>query len=239
VDRRSVAIGAFSQVGTVENRNSANGNDQYYAFGVIPQAVPSALSDRGEAGDSVEARMTLYPDGWSLALDDTTSGKARTIQTNYGANDQFNSCEWFQENPSMAIHSHQLPDAFDGHVSRHGSQPLHAPVQLPGCSDPVDVQRHLLCPDAREKASVFAGARDGQCTRIFDRRLYRRPTWADFFESATQGIEPGNIATNSYIAGLGLDLPILQSETWPKHVAKACLATSPTKTTSRPICRTG
>jgi hypothetical protein len=47
---------------------------------------------------------------------------------------------------------------------------------------------------------------------------------AEFFESATQGIEPGNIETNTYIAGLGLDLPILQSETWPKHVAKAMSA---------------
>jgi hypothetical protein len=44
---------------------------------------------------------------------------------------------------------------------------------------------------------------------------------AEFFESATQGIEPGNVTTNTYIAGLDFELPILQSQTWPKRVNKA------------------
>jgi hypothetical protein len=44
---------------------------------------------------------------------------------------------------------------------------------------------------------------------------------AAFFESATQGIEPGNSTTNTYIAGLGFELPILQAQVWPKYVSKA------------------
>ena len=44
---------------------------------------------------------------------------------------------------------------------------------------------------------------------------------AAFFESATQGIEPGNITTNTYIAGLSFELPLLQSHSWPKHVSQA------------------
>jgi hypothetical protein len=44
---------------------------------------------------------------------------------------------------------------------------------------------------------------------------------AAFFESATQGIEPSNIATNTYLAGLAFELPLLRAQGWPKGVVRS------------------
>jgi hypothetical protein len=215
--------GAFSQVGTVENRNSANGNDQYYAFwsDTAKQFRPLFLI-AVKPGDSVEARMTLYPDGWSLALDDATSGKARTIQTNYGANDQFDSCEWFQENPVYGQFTHTnyptLSTVTFRDMALNHSTPqfnFQDAQTLSTYNDTFFVPTHVK----RHQFSLVPAT--GSALAFLTDVYIEDQLGADFFESATQGIEPGNIATNSYIAGLGLDLPILQSETWPKRVAKA------------------
>lgn len=213
--------GAFSQVGTVENRNSAN--DQYYAFwsDTARQFRPLFLL-AVKPGDSVEARMTLEPGGWSLTLDDATSGKSRTIQTKYGANEQFNSCEWFQENPvyGQFVHTNYptLSTITFRDMMLNQAQPtfdFQDAQTLSTYNDTFFVPTHV-----KEDRFTLVPATGAALAFLSDVYIEDQ-LGAQFFESATQGIEPGNIATNSYIAGLGLELPILQSQTWPKHVTKA------------------
>jgi Peptidase A4 family len=214
--------GAFSQVGTVENRYS-NGNDQYYAFWSDTAKGFRPLNLLGvKPGDSVTAKMTLKPEGWSLALDDATSGKARTIQTKYGADDQFNSCEWFQENPVYSQFDHTNYPALSTVTFRHMALNHSKPTfnfqeaqTLSTYNDTFFVPTHVK----RDQFSLVPAT--GSALAFLTDVYIEDQLGADFFESATQGIEPGNITTNSYIAGLGLELPILQAESWPKHVAKA------------------
>jgi hypothetical protein len=213
--------GAFSQVGTVENRNFSD--DQYYAFWSDTAKNFSPLFLLGvKPGDSVEARMTLKPEGWSLTLDDATSGKSRTIQTKYGADDQFNSCEWFQENPVYGQFDHtNYPTlstvAFRKMALNHATPKFsfQDAQTLSTYNDTFFVPTHVK----RNQFSLVPAT--GSALAFLTDVYIEDQLGADFFESATQGIEPGNIATNTYIAGLGLDLPILQSQTWPAHVAKA------------------
>jgi len=215
--------GAFSQVGTVENRYTDNGNDQYYAFWSDTAKGFRPLFLLGvKPGDSVKATMTLEPGGWSLALDDTTSGKSRTIQTKYGAQDDFNSCEWFQENPVYGQFDHTNYPALSTVTFRdmalNHSRPtfnFQEAQTLSTYNDTFFVPTHVK----RNQFSLVPAT--GSALAFLSAVYIEDQLGADFFESATQGIEPGNITTNSYIAGLGLELPILQAETWPKHVAKA------------------
>jgi Peptidase A4 family len=215
--------GAFSQVGTVENRNSTNGNDQYYAFWSDTAKGFRPLFLLGvKPGDSVDTTMTLKADGWSLTLKDTTSGKARTIQTNYGAHDTFNSCEWFQENPVYGQFTHTdyptLSTVTFREMALNHAKPTFSyqdAQTLSTYNDTFFVPTHV-----KENQFSLVPATGGALTFLSDVYIEDQ-LGADFFESATQGIEPGNIATNTYIAGLGLELPILQAQTWPKHVAKA------------------
>jgi hypothetical protein len=215
--------GAFSQVGTVENRNSDNGDDQYYAFWSDTAKGFRPLFLLGvRPGDSVTSTMTLKPEGWALSLDDATSGKTRTIQTRYGANDQFNSCEWFQENPVYGQFDHtNYPTlstvAFRDMALNHAKPTFNfqEAQTLSTYNDTFFVPTHVK--DNGFSLMPATGSALAFLTDVYiDDQL-----GAEFFESATQGIEPGNIATNAYIAGLGLDLPILQAHTWPKYVAKA------------------
>ena len=213
--------GAFSQVGTVENRNPPN--DQYYAFwsDTAKQFRPLFLL-RVAPGDSVTATMILRPHGWSLTLHDATSGKARTIQTNYGAHDQFNSCEWFQENPvyGQFVHTNYptLSTVTFRHMALNHSRPrfpFRDAQTLSTYNDTFFVPTRVI----RDQFTLVPAT--GTALAFLTDVYIEDQLGAQFFESATQGIEPGNIATNTYIAGLGLELPILQSRTWPKHVARA------------------
>jgi len=215
--------GAFSQVGTVENRNTDHGNDQYYAFwsdtakGFRPLYLLAV-----KPGDSVQATMSLAPDGWSLTLSDMTSGKTRTIQTKYGAGDQFNSCEWFQENPVYGQFDHtNYPSLstveFQDMALNHAKPTFNFQdaQTLSTYNDTFFVPTHVK----HNQFSLVPAT--GSALEFLTDGYIDDQLGAEFFESATQGIEPGNIATNAYIAGLGLELPILQAQTWPKHVAKA------------------
>jgi hypothetical protein len=215
--------GAFSQVGTVENRNSANGDDRYYAFWSDTAKGFRPLFLLGvKPGDSVEARMTLKPEGWSLTLDDATSGKARTIQTKYGAKDEFNSCEWFQENPVYGQFTHTnyptLSTVTFRDMALNHSQPILSYQDAQTLSTYGDT---FFVPTHVKKNQFSLVPATGSALAFLTDVYIEDQLGADFFESATQGIEPGNITTNTYIAGLGLELPILQAQTWPKHVAKA------------------
>jgi hypothetical protein len=213
--------GAFSQVGTVENRNPAN--DQYYAFWSDTAKQFSPIYLLGvQPGDSVKAVMTLKPEGWSLTLDDATSGKARTIQTKYGGDDEFNSCEWFQENPVYTQFDHtNYPTlstvAFRDMALNHDTPKFsfQDAQTLSTYNDTFFVPTHVR----HNEFSLVPAT--GSALEFLTDVYIEDQLGAEFFESATQGIEPGNVATNAYIAGLGLELPILQSESWPKHVAKA------------------
>ena len=216
--------GAFSQVGTVENRNSAT--DQYYAFwsDTAKHFSPLFLL-KVKPGDSVETTMTLKTEGWSLTLDDATSGKARTIQTNYGAKDQFNSCEWFQENPVYGQFDHTNYPTLSTVTFRKMALNHSTPKFNFQDAQTLSTYNDTFFVPTRVKDNQFSLVPATGSALAFLTDVYiEDQLGAEFFESATQGIEPGNIETNTYIAGLGLDLPILQSETWPKHVAKAMSA---------------
>lgn len=213
--------GAFSQVGTVENRNSST--DQYYAFWSDTAKSFRPLFLLGvKPGDSVKTSMALKPEGWSLTLDDITSGKARTVQTRYGASDQFNSCEWFQENPVYGQFDHtdypSLSMVTFRKMALNHSTPKFSfqdAQTLSTSNDTFFVPTHVK----HNQFSLVPAT--GKALAYLTDVYIEDQLGAQFFESATQGIEPGNIETNTYIAGLGLELPILQSVTWPKGVAKA------------------
>jgi Peptidase A4 family len=218
--------GAFSQVGTVENSLSSNGDDQYYAFwsDTAKQFRPLFLVGV-KPGDSVEAEMALKPKGWSLTLKDATSGKARTIQTAYGAGDNFNSCEWFQENPVYGQFDHTNYPTISTVTFRDMKLNHAKPTFNFQDAQTLSTYNDTFFVPTRVKGNSFSLLpATGSALRFLSDVYIEDQLGAEFFESATQGIEPGNITTNTYIAGLGLDLPILQAQSWPKHVAKAMAA---------------
>jgi Peptidase A4 family len=212
--------GAFAQVGTVENRLA---HDQYYAFwsSTAKQFIPINLL-AVKPGDDVKAHMAMTATGWALTLSDLTSGTSKTVNTKYGSNDTFNSCEWFQENPvySQFVHTNypSLSTVGFHDMKLNDSIPQfnYADAQtLSTYNDTFYVPTHV-----RHDRFTLVPAAGSALTFLSDVYLSDQ-LGSDFFESATQGIEPGNIVTNTYIAGLGLDLPILKSQSWPHHVAKA------------------
>ncbi len=212
--------GAFAQVGTVENRLA---HDQYYAFwsSTAKQFIPINLL-AVKPGDDVKAHMAMTSSGWALTLSDLTSGTSKTVNTKYGSNDTFNSCEWFQENPvySQFVHTNypSLSSVVFRDMKLNDSIPQfnYADAQtLSTYNDTFYVPTHVH----RDRFTLVPAT--GSALTFLSDVYLSDQLGSDFFESATQGIEPGNIVTNTYIAGLGLDLPILKSQSWPHHVAKA------------------
>jgi hypothetical protein len=212
--------GAFAQVGTVENRFA---KDQYYAFwsSTSKQFVPLFLL-AVKPGDDVKAHMAMTSSGWALTLSDLTSGTSKTVATKYGANDAFNSCEWFQENPvySQFVHTDyptlSTVEFRDMKLNDSIPQFNYADAQtLSTYNDTFYVPTHVH----RDHFTLVPAT--GSALNFLTDVYLSDELGSEFFESATQGIEPGNIVTNTYIAGLGLDLPILQSQSWPHPVTKA------------------
>ncbi|HTT59829.1 MAG TPA: G1 family glutamic endopeptidase [Acidimicrobiales bacterium] len=212
--------GAFAQVGTVENRFT---HDQYYAFWstTAKQFVPLYLL-AVKPGDDVKARMKMTTDGWVLTLSDLTSGASKTERSGYGSHDTFNSCEWFQENPvySQFVHTEypSLSTVSFRNMKMNDSIPRfsYADAQtLSTSNDSFYVPTHVH----RDRFTLVP-AQGSALAFLIDVYLSDE-LGSEFFETATQGIEPGNVVTNTYIAGLGLDVPILKSQSWPHHVAGA------------------
>jgi hypothetical protein len=212
--------GAFAQVGTVENRNES---DQYYGFwSDVPQGFHPRLVIKVKPGDQVVARMTMRRAGWALTLDDLTSKSSRTIHTHYGSNDDFNSPEWFQENPvysqfvhtsyptlsSVSIEKMRLNDTVPQFTFRDAQT-------LSTQNDTFFVPTHVKHDQFSLKPA------SGSALAFLSDVYIEDELGAEFFESATQGIEPGNITTNTYVAGLAFELPILKAQNWPKYVSKA------------------
>jgi hypothetical protein len=212
--------GAFAQVGTVENRN---GGDQYYGFwSDVPQGFHPRLVIKVKPGDQVVARMTMQRSGWALTLDDLTSKTSRTIHTRYGSNDRFNSPEWFQENPvySQFVHTNYptLSSVAIEKMTLNNAIPKFTFREAQTLSTQNDTF-FVPTPVRHDEFSLVAAS--GSALAFLTDVYIEDELGAQFFESATQGIEPGNITTNTYIAGLALELPILQSQSWPKYVSKA------------------
>jgi hypothetical protein len=212
--------GAFAQVGTVENRLD---HDQYYAFwsSTSKQFVPLYML-AVQPGDDVKAHMVMKPRGWALTLSDLTSGTSKTVQTNYGPNDAFNSCEWFQENPvySQFVHT-DYPT-----LSTVGFRDMKLNDSIPHFryADAQTLSTYndtFYVPTRVHRDRFTLKPATGSALAFLTDVYLSQELGSAFFETATQGIEPGNVVTNSYIAGLGLDLPILKSQSWPHHVAKA------------------
>ena len=211
--------GAFAQVGTVENRL---GGDRYYGFwSDVPKGFLPQYEIAVAPGDKVEARMALQPSGWAVTLDDLTSNTSRTIHTHYGSKDDFNSCEWFQENPvySQFVHTNYptlSTVAFESMMLNHREPTFNyqEAQTLSTQNDTFFVPTHV-----RHDAFSLVAAK-GSALAFLNDVYIEDELGAEFFESATQGIEPGNITTNTYIAGLAFELPLLRSQSWPTHVRK-------------------
>jgi hypothetical protein len=212
--------GAFAQVGTVENRFE---HDQYYGFwsdvavGYRPQFEITV-----KPGDTVVARMTMGVAGWSVTLDDLTSKDSRTIRIHYGENDQFNSCEWLQENPvySQFVHTNYptLSTISISNMSLNHTTPTFSFQEAQTLSTQNDT---FFVPTRVHHDAFTLVPASGSALAFLSDVYIEDELGAAFFESATQGIEPGNITTNTYIAGLGFELPLLRAQTWPRHVSKA------------------
>ncbi len=212
--------GAFAQIGTVENQFAQS---QYYAFwsttakGFLPQFVLPV-----SPGDEVRASMTMGPRGWNLTLSDLTSRTSKTVHTAYGSRDAFNSCEWFQENPVYSQFVHTSYPSFST-VSFHG---LRANGAVPSLSyneaQTLSTSNDSFFVPTRVRDDRFSLLpATGYALNFLTSEYLEEELGADFFESASQGIEPSTVLANSYIAGLGLDLPILKSQTWPAPVSRA------------------
>jgi hypothetical protein len=212
--------GAFAQIGTVENRN---GGDQYYGFwSDVPQGFHPRRVISVEPGDVVEARMTMESSGWALTLSDLTSKTSRTIQSHYGKRDQFNSPEWFQENPvySQFVHTNYptLSSVTIEKMTLNNAIPkfnFQEARTLSTQNDTFFVPTHVR----HDQFSLVPAS--GIALAFMSDVYIEEELSAAFFESTTAGIEPGNINTNAYLAGLSFELPILQSQSWPKYVSKA------------------
>jgi hypothetical protein len=212
--------GAFAQVGTVENRNAT---DQYYAFwSDTAKGFRPLFLTHVAPGDRVKTEMTLEPEGWSLTLDDLSTGTSATIQSHYGSSDLFNSCEWLQENPVYGQFVHTDYPTLST-VSFHRMRLNHAAPSFP-FSDAqtlsTDNDSFFVPTRVRHDRFTLVPATGGALA-FLEAVYIEDQLGSDFFESATQGIEPGNAVTNSYIAGLGLDLPLLESLRLPKKVEHA------------------
>jgi hypothetical protein len=212
--------GAFAQIGTVENRLK---HDQYYGFwSDVPKGFLPQFALKVMPGDRVRAQMILEDSGWAVTLDDLTSGASRTIHTHYGAKDQFNSCEWFQENPvySQFVHTSYptLSSVAIGDMMLNGEVPRFSFQDAQTLSTQNDT--FFVPTPVRHDEFTLVAARGTALAFLTDVYI-EDELGAAFFESATQGIEPGNVTTNTYIAGLDFELPILQSQTWPKRVSRA------------------
>jgi len=213
------STGAFAQVGTVENRL---GGDRYYGFwSDVPKGFRPQFEIKVAPGDKVEARMDLQPSGWAVTLDDLTSNTSRTIHTRYGSKEDFNTCEWLQENPvySQFVHTNYptlSTVAFEAMTLNHRTPRFkyQEAQTLSTQNDTFFVPTHV-----RHDEFSLVAAR-GSALAFLDDVYIEDELGAEFFESATQGIEPGNITTNTYIAGLAFELPLLQSQSWPTHVAR-------------------
>jgi hypothetical protein len=203
----------------VENRNGA---DQYYGFwSDVPQGFHPRLVISVKPGDLVEARMTMKSSGWDLTLDDLTSKTSRTIHSHYGSSDQFNSPEWLQENPvySQFVHTNYptLSSVSIENMKLNNAVPkftFQEAQTLSTQNDTFFVPTHV-----RHDEFALVPASGSALTFLSDVYINDELS-AAFFANATQGIEPGNINTNAYIAGLGFELPILESQSWPKYVSK-------------------
>ena len=212
--------GAFAQIGTVENRN---GEDQYYGFwSDVPQGFQPRHVINVKPGDVVKARMTMESSGWALTLDDLTSKTSRTIHSHYGSSDQFNSPEWFQENPvySQFVHTNYptLSSVTIEKMTLNNATPKFTFQD----AQTLSTQNDTFFVPTRVRHDQFSLVPASGSALAFLSDVYiEDELGAAFFESATQGIEPGNITTNTYIAGLSFELPLLKSEDWPKYVSKA------------------
>jgi hypothetical protein len=212
--------GAFAQVGTVENR--AEG-DQYYGFwSDVPQQFLPKFVIKVMPGDKVEARMTMEGSGWALTLDDLTSRASRTIHTDYGSNDLFNTCEWFQENPVYGQFVHTNYPTLSSVTIENMMLNHQTPKFSFQDAQTLSTQNDTFFVPTHVRHDEFSlVATNGTALAFLTDVYIEDELGAAFFESATQGIEPGNITTNTYIAGLGFELPILQAQAWPKYVSKA------------------
>lgn len=96
--------GEFAQVGITETENREAGRfDQTYdgfwsdtARNFHPIRIASVNS-----GNEVSVEMQLTDTGWVLRFEDVSTGSSRTIFTGYGAGEQYNFAEWFQEDPVL------------------------------------------------------------------------------------------------------------------------------------------
>jgi hypothetical protein len=212
--------GAFAQIGTVENRG---GGDQYYGFwSDVPQGFHPRRVINVKPGDVVEARMTMESSGWALTLDDLTSKDSRTIHSHYGSSDRFNAPDWLQENPvySQFVHTNYptLSTVTFEKMTLNNAIPkfeFQYAETLSTQNDTFFVPTHVK----HDQFSLVPAS--GSALTFLSDVYIEDELSAAFFESATQEIVPGNINTNAYLAGLSFELPILQSQSWPKFVAKA------------------
>jgi hypothetical protein len=212
--------GAFAQVGTVENRGEKS---KYYGFwSDVAQGFRPEFELKVSPGDRVEARMTLRPSGWAVTLEDLSSQKSRTVRTHYGARDRFNSCEWLQENPVESQFDHTNYPTLSG-VAFEGMRLNHViPRFRFDEAQTLSTQNDTFFVPTHVRHDAFSLVAVNGSALAFLKDVYiEDELGAAFFESATQGIEPSNIATNTYLAGLAFELPLLRAQGWPKGVVRS------------------
>jgi hypothetical protein len=211
---------AFIQIGTEESRLEGN---QYYGFwsdvphDFLPQFFVPAFP-----GDRVKAQMTMLRTGWAITLDNLTLKESRTFDTFYGANERFNSCEWFQENPTyhQFVHTNYptlSPVTIEDMTLNHATPKfsLENALTLSTSDDAFFVPT----PVRHDEFSLVPAK--GSALRFLSDVYIEDELGGEFFEDATQGIEPSNATTNTYVAGLSFELPLLRAQRWPKNVAPA------------------
>jgi hypothetical protein len=105
--------GAFAQVGITESENRTAGRlTQVYdgfwsdtARNFHPIGIGSV-----RVGDLISVEMQLGASGWVLRFEDLSTGSVHSISTGYGAGQEYDFAEWFQEDPVLSADPlHNLP----------------------------------------------------------------------------------------------------------------------------------
>ncbi len=96
--------GAFAQVGITEseNRTARGFTQEYDGFwsDTARQFHPVGIGSV-RVGDRISVDMRLGAAGWVLRFEDVSTGSIHSISTGYGAGQQYDFAEWFQEDPVL------------------------------------------------------------------------------------------------------------------------------------------
>jgi hypothetical protein len=215
------STGSFVQVGTIENQFQSPRRTQYFAFwsDTAKGYYPLRLI-RVNPGDTIVARMVKVRLGWKVAIDDVTSGTSGAAQTNYGRGSQFSTAQWFQENPVYSQFDHTSYPSLSTVTIKNMKLDGAAPPLTYQDGETLSTENDTFLVPTRVRHDSFSLVPATGYALDFLQDVYIADELnSEFFESATQGIEPGNPATNQYLAGVDFELSLLQADAWPRRVS--------------------